>query len=320
MQPSSSFATRNRPRYSATLLSRARQQAVALVLVIFMSSCTHTSNQSPEQYKGSIRAWQKQRDAGLRSADSWLTLAGLFWLTPGGQTIGAADTNDLVLPKKSAPAVIGRLELQGDKVIFTNVAGSAVTVNNKPANSPCALGYDENKPDIVRAGSISFYIIKRLTKVGVRAKDTNSPVLKSFQGMQYFPINAELHFANARLISNPKRIPIVNILGQTDMEDSPGILEFTYRGQRYHLRPIYEGKTLFFLFKDPTNKTQTYQAGRMLNTPLPEHGRVDLDFNRSYNPPCTFTPYATCPLPPRENTLPFPVTAGELRYRVGNAE
>lgn len=104
------------------------------------------------------------------------------------------------------------------------------------------------------------------------------------------------------------------------MEESPGVVEFTYKGATYHLRPIYEGKTLFFLFKDPTNKINTYQAGRMLNTPLPEKGRVDLDFNRSYNPPCTFTPYATCPLPPKENELPFAVDAGEMRYGKGHAE
>jgi hypothetical protein len=104
------------------------------------------------------------------------------------------------------------------------------------------------------------------------------------------------------------------------METSPGIVQFTYQGKPYQLRPIYEGKTLFFLFKDPTNRLNTYQAGRMLNTPLPENGKVDLDFNHSYNPPCTFTPYATCPLPPKENTLPFAVEAGEMRYGKGHAE
>jgi hypothetical protein len=104
------------------------------------------------------------------------------------------------------------------------------------------------------------------------------------------------------------------------MEDSPGVVEFTYKGETYHLRPIYEGKTLFFLYKDPTNKTETYQAGRMLNTPLPQNGIVNLDFNRSYNPPCTFTPYATCALPPKENNLSFPVTAGEKRYGKGHPE
>ncbi len=105
--------------------------------------------------------------------------------------------------------------------------------------------------------------------------------------MKYFPVNPELHF-EARFVPDAKKIPILNIVGQTEMQDSPGVVEFTYRGEQYHLRPIFEGKTLFFLFKDPTNKTQTYQAGRMLNTPLPKDGKVDLDFNLSYNPPCTF--------------------------------
>jgi uncharacterized protein (DUF1684 family) len=143
--------------------------------------------------------------------------------------------------------------------------------------------------------------------------------LKNFAGVTFFPVNPALHF-EARLIPDVKKIPILNILGKTDLEESPGVVEFRYQGKTQHLRPIYEGKTLFFLFKDPTNKELTYQAGRMLNTPLPVDGKVDLDFNRSYNPPCTFTPYATCPLPPKENELPFAVEAGEKRYGKGHVE
>ncbi len=258
-------------------------------------------------YDDSIRQWQKERDAGLRAEDSWLTLAGLFWLKPGENTIGSADSNDFVLPK-DAPARVGRLHLEGDKVVFTAGDGSSRR-----------LAYNEEKPDTVHAGPVSFYLIKRGDKLGIRAKDADSPVRKNFQGLKYFPINPEFRFA-ARFIPAVKKIPILNVLGQTDLEESPGIVEFTFRGQQYDLRPIYEDKTLFFLFKDATNKTQTYQAGRMLNTPLPADGKVDLDFNRSYNPPCTFTPYATCPLPPKENTLPFPVEAGEMRYGKGHAD
>ncbi len=255
-------------------------------------------------YYDSIRAWQKQRDTGLRAEDSWLTLAGLFRLTPGDHTIGSADNNDFVLPKEAAPAHVGRLRLQGDQVIFTAADGSSRTLAYKR----------EEKPDVVRAGTISFAVIKRSDALYIRAKDSASPVLKNFRGLQYFPINPQLHF-DATFIPESKKIPILNVLGQTEMQESPGIVEFTYKGQQFHLRPIYEGKTLFFLFKDVTNRTQTYQAGRMLNTPLPANGKVDLDFNQSYNPPCTFTPYATCPLPPKENALPFPVEAGEMRYR-----
>jgi len=258
-------------------------------------------------YTDSIRAWQQQRDASLRSPNGWLTLVGLFWLKPGDNTVGSADSNDFVLPKE-APARLGRLRLQGDKVTFI-----------KPDGSSQPLSYDDEKPDVIHSGTIAFFVIKRGDRLGIRVKDSASPVLKSFEGMKYFPVNPELHF-QANLIPDPKKIPILNILGQTDLEDSPGIVEFTYQGAKYHLRPIYEDNTLFFLFKDPTNKTNTYQAGRMLNTPLPVDGKVDLDFNHSYNPPCTFTPYATCPLPPKENTLPFPVEAGEMRYKNGHAD
>jgi len=259
-------------------------------------------------YEDSIRAWQQHRNAGLRASDSWLTLVGLFWLKPGDNTIGSASSNDLVLPKGAAPSQVGRLRLEGGQVRFVDARGVSRT-----------LSYREEKPDVVHAGSISFYVIKRGDRLAVRAKDSASTVLKSFRGMTYFPANPELHF-RAKFLPERKMIPIHNVVEQTDQEESPGIVEFTYRGAQYRLRPIYEGKTLFFLFKDPTNKTETYQAGRMLNTPLPVHGTVDLDFNHSYNPPCTFTPYATCPLPPKENTLPFPVTAGEKRYGDGEVK
>jgi len=273
---------------------------MGLAAILLVAGNTESS------YSDSIRAWQQKRDAALRSPDGWLALVGLFWLRPGDNTIGSADSNDLVLPKGSAPAEVGRLHLAGETVVFTAFDGSSRR-----------LSYDEQKPDVVHAGSVAFYVIKRGDRLAVRAKDSSSPVLKNFNGMSYFPVNPELHFT-AHLVPDPKKIPILNILGETEMQDSPGTVEFTYKGQRYSLRPIFEDQTLFFLFKDPTNKTETYQAGRMLNTPLPVEGRVDLDFNRAYNPPCTFTPFATCPLPPKENTLSFPVNAGEMRYGNGH--
>ncbi len=259
-------------------------------------------------YQDSVLEWQKTRDTKLRAADSWLTLVGLFWLKPGENTIGSAGSDDFVLPKGSAPERAGTLRLVGGKITFTT-----------PDGNTRHLSYDGDKPDVVHTGSVSFFLIKRGDRFAIRAKDSNSPVLKSFEGMKYFPINPELHFT-AVFTSDAKKIPILNVLGQTEWQDSPGLVEFMHKGQQYRLRPIYEDDTLFFLFKDATNRTQTYQAGRMLNTPLPKDGKVDLDFNHSYNPPCTFTPYATCPLSPKENNLPFPVNAGELRYGKGHAE
>ena len=300
-----------------------RYPAAAVAAGLLLLAGCRPAQQAPQstaRYDESVRAWQRHRDAGLRSPDGWLTLAGLFWLKPGDNTIGSAATNEFVLPQGAAPGKVGRLHLAGDKITFFNQAGHAVTVNGHAAEAPVTLSYDDEKPDVVQAGRLSFYIIKRVDQFAVRVKDKDSPVLRNFAGMTFYPIDPDLHFADARLLTAPKKIPILNITGQTELQDSPGVVEFRYQGHTYHLRPIYEGKTLYFLFKDPTNKTETYQAGRMLNTPLPVNGRVDLDFNRAYNPPCTFTPYATCPLPPRENQLSFAVTAGEKRYHNGRPE
>lgn len=272
-------------------------------------------------YRESIERWRAHREAGLRSPDGWLTLAGLFWLDPAQEkTIGSGDGNDFALPKGDTPAQVGRLKLTGKTITFTNLGGTAVTADGAAIKQPLTLNADEDHPTVIHAGAVSFYAIVRNERFGIRAKDSNSSVLKHFTGTQFFPISPELRFVHAKLVSDPKKIPILNVLGKRDMEDSPGRVEFTYQGHAYSLRPIYEGKTLFFLYRDPTNHTDTYQLGRMLNTPLPVNGVVDLDFNRAYNPPCTFTPYATCPLAPKENTLTFPVRAGEKRYGQGHAE
>jgi uncharacterized protein (DUF1684 family) len=277
---------------------------MAVLAASIMAGDTATS------YTDTIRAWQKHRDEGLRAEKGWLTLVGLYRLKPGDNTIGSAADCDFVLPKTAA-AHVGVLQLSDDKVTFTETSSGAKKT----------LAYKGDNPDTVVAGSVSFIVIKRGDRYGIRARDSASPVLKNFEGMSYFPINPALRF-EAKLIPDVQKIPILNVLGQTEMEESPGLVEFTLEGHAYHLRPIYEetanGKTLFFLFKDLTNKTSTYPAGRMLNVPLPVDGKVDLDFNRSYNPPCTFTPYATCPLPPKENHLPIAINAGELRYKDGH--
>jgi len=279
-----------------------------IVLIMFLAGCNPNHQTAGPEYYKSVEAWQKHRVDGLHKPDSWLTLVGLFWLKPGPNTIGTGEKNDFVLPKGSAPEKLGTFQLDGNKVTY--IAADKTRT---------AIDYGEADPTVVRTGTVSLTVIKRKDKLGIRAKDSESPVLRKFKGSTFFPINPELHF-DARLLPDEKKIPILNVLGQTEMETSPGVVQFIYKGEKYKLRPIYEGKTLYFLFKDPTNKTDTYQAGRMLNTPLPVNGRVDLDFNRSYNPPCTYTPYATCPLPPKENSLPFPVTAGEKRYGNGHAE
>jgi hypothetical protein len=269
-------------------------------------------------YQKQIKAWQQRREAGLRSPTGWLTLAGLFWLNQGKNTIGSGETSDFLLPK-DAPTQVGVFEVSGREVKFRNLTGADVTVNGKPVTNPVTLQHDDDdeKCDKVEAGPVQFYVINRDKRLAVRVKDRKSETLKNFKGTEFFPINPDFRF-EAKFTESPQKIPVPNILGKTEMQESPGIVEFAYKGQTYRLRPIFEGKTLFFIFKDLTSKKETYQAGRMVNTPLPENGKVVLDFNRAYNPPCAFTPYATCPLPPKENVLPIRIEAGELRYAVAN--
>ncbi len=288
-------------------------------MAAFMILSAAAPNENNDDLKAEVLNWQKQRDEKLRKPDSWLTLVGLFWLKDGKNTIGSAETNDFVLPAGSSPAKVATLQLHDGVVTIVPSAGIDLQVNGKAASTASPLSYDDDKPDHVTVDRISFYIIKRGNRLAVRAKDSESAVLKSFSGMKYFPVNPAYR-VEAKFVPDEKKIPVPNILGEVEQELSPGYVEFELNGKPFRMRPVFEGDTLFFIFKDETSRAETYQAGRMLNTPLPKDGKVVLDFNRSYNPPCTFTPYATCPLPPKENVLSTRIEAGELRYANGRAE
>jgi uncharacterized protein len=273
---------------------------------------------APAGYRDQILAWQQHREEGLRSPTGWLTLAGLFWLKPGENTIGSGETSDFLLPH-DAPTQLGVFHVAGSEVTFNSLIGSSVMLNGKPVNGSVTLKHDEDedKSDKVDAGPVQFYVIDRDQRLAVRVKDRNSQILKSFKGTEFFPINPEFRF-EAKFIERPGKVPVPNVLGKTEMQESPGLVEFTLQGRAIQMRALYEGKTLFFVFRDLTSKKETYQGGRMVNTPLPENGKVILDFNKAYNPPCTFTPYATCALPLKENILQVRIEAGELRYGGGH--
>jgi uncharacterized protein len=272
----------------------------------------------PPDYRNQILAWQSHREAGLRSRTGWLTLVGLFWLKPGKNTIGSGETSDFMLPK-DAPSQVGVFDVAGQEVTFTSLDGDQIALNGTPFTGAITLKHDEDedKCDKLSVGPIQFYVIDRDKRLAVRVKDANSETLRDFKGTTFFSINPGFRF-EAKFIDAPAKVPVPNILGKTGLEQSPGLVEFTYEGETHRLRPIYEGKTLFFIFKDLTSKKETYQAGRMVNTPLPQNGKVLLDFNKAYNPPCIFTPIATCPLPLKENILPIRIEAGELRYEDGH--
>ena len=271
---------------------------------------------SASSYQTEIRQWQHNREAALTAEDGWLTVAGLFWLKEGENTIGTDRRNKFVLPKSSAPILAGFFELHNGTTSFQPAVGANFTLNGQPLVSRVTLKPDSSgSPDVLRLNDLTMFVIRRGNRFGIRLKDKNSPTRKAFTSLKYFPIS-EAYRVVAKFVpyDPPKKIAVPNILGDTEQEPSPGYVEFTLNGQKCRLDPVSEGNGLFFIFKDLTSGKETYPPGRFLDTDLPKNGEVVLDFNKAVNPPCAFTPFATCPLPPKQNHLPVRVEAGELRY------
>lgn len=266
-------------------------------------------------YRAQIEQWRQQREEGLKAENGWLTVAGLFWLKDGENTVGAGRQNNFVLPPGSAPEKVGVFEFHGGKVAFHAAAGVAVTVNGHSAVSAALTDDSAGPPDVLRIGNLSLFVIHRGNRFGVRLKDNDSEARRNFIGTHWFPV-AEEYRLTAKFVpyTPPKKIAVPNILGDVEQDDSPGYLEFTLKGQQLRLDPVTEEDHLFIIFKDQTAGKETYPPGRFLYAEMPSNGEVVLDFNQAVDPPCAFTPYATCPLPPRQNYLPIRIEAGEMRY------
>jgi uncharacterized protein (DUF1684 family) len=254
-----------------------------LVLLLLLSA----------DYSAEIEKWRAAEDAALRSPTGWLTLAGLEWLKEG--------ENRIAMPE-GAPD-FGVFELRGGKVTLHPDGAPAVELRSDAAGRPTTIERD----------GYSITIIERGKRIGVRIRNRNSPGLREFTGMRWFPIQEKYRIA-ARWeeYDRPKSIPIVNVLGDVSQEKSSGRARFEIDGKEYTLEPVDQGRTLFFNFRDLTSGKETYTAGRFLYADQPSNGSVILDFNKAVNPPCAFTAFATCPLPPSQNSLRVRIEAGEL--------
>ncbi len=251
-------------------------------------------------YRAELSAWHEAREAELRSDTGWLTVAGLFWLRPGANTFGRESSNNIVIT--DGPGRAGAFILQQGRVL-TMIGG--VRRELRPDTT-----------DRVRVGRLNLFIIRRGNRYGVRLKDPQSEFRQEFRGIDCFPPN-EAYRITARFVAEPRKIPVLDVIGETQNMESPGYAEFELNGQQMRLYPVLEtsnAKQLFFVFRDLTSGHETYGAGRFLDADMPRDGKVVLDFNKAYNPPCAFTPYATCPLPPKENRLPVRIEAGEQNY------
>jgi uncharacterized protein len=280
-----------------------------------------TAPPDPAAYRKEIEDWRAKRIEGLKKEDGWLTLVGLYWLKPGENRFGSDPGNPVILPEGKAPAVAGTLTLEGQMVRLNVQPGVALTANGKPVTPGMVVSADASgKPTILELGSLSFFVIKRGDRLGVRIKDKTSPMRASFKGIDEFPIRPEWRIvARFEPYKDNKKIPIANILGQVADEISPGAVVFDWQGKTYRLDALGDTEQgLFFVFGDQTNGKETYGAGRFLDTDPPKDGKVVVDFNTAYNPPCAFTAFATCPLPPAQNKLALRVEAGEKKFGEGH--
>lgn len=269
----------------------------------------------PQTCQSEIEQWRRHRLAALEAEDGWLTVVGLFWLKEGENTVGAGPANDIVLRKGSAPAQVGVFEFHNNQTTFRVARGVEVTVNGRRVTRATLKPDTSGAADLLRIRDLTMFVIERGGRYAIRIKDKNSSARRDFHGLDYFPVN-ERYRVRAKFVpyQPPRRLAIPNILGRTEEDTSPGYAVFTLDGQECRLVPVNSGDTLFFIFKDLTAGEETYPAGRFLYTDPPENGELVLDFNKAINPPCAFTAYATCPLPPKENNLSVRIEAGEKRY------
>jgi hypothetical protein len=285
--------------------------AVGTALALLVPAAT------PKKLEADVRAWHEKRIQELTADDGFLTLVGLYWLDEGETTAGSDEENALVLPAK-LPAKLGTFTRQGSDVSFQPDPGAEVKLGGKRFEGG-ALKADAKgaPPDVLELGSYRFHVIQRGDQVGLRLKDSEAKARKEFHGIERFPVSRKWRIAGRfEPFETPMKILVPTVLGTIDKLDSPGTVAFSAGGKEYRLYPVLEpgSESLFFVFGDLTNKTDTYGAGRFLYADPPKGGKVVLDFNRAFNPPCVFSPYATCPLPPAQNKLPLRIEAGEKRY------
>ncbi len=290
----------------------ASKSLLYLVLPALLFSCTSKEgDMSPAEYADHIEEWDSVRLQRLKSPTGWVNLAGLFWLEEGANSIGAAGTNDKVFPR--GPEEIGVMMRSGDNVTFTPSGEINIKVDGELVSEAVRIFGEEREGELLTVDSLGFFIIQRGERIGIRLRDYIHPRLDELQRIDRYPPDQDW-IIKARFAEPEEELTIMvpDVLGEINEEKSPGILEFEYEGETRRLYPTGSKESLFIIFADDTNALETYGGGRFLSGgAVDDDGYAYLDFNKAYNPPCAFSPWATCPLPPRENFLPFGITAGE---------
>ena len=271
-------------------------------------------------YTQEIQKWRQQRVERLTKPTGWLSLVGLDWLKDGRNTLGSAKDNDIVIA--GAPAHLGTLTLSGGKAHIVLDAKSGATIDGIAKLESELLDDTHDNPTVIAFGTTSFYVIKREDKYALRIKDSEAATRKNFVGIDYFDIDPSWRIeAKWEAYDPPHEAEEANVVGQLDKVVVPGAAVFERDGQTIRVEPIIEtpgDKELYLVFADKTSGKETYGAARFVYSEPPHDGKIVIDFNKAYNPPCAFTPYATCGLPTEQNRINVRVTAGEKKYRGGH--
>ena len=274
--------------------------------------------QPADDRRAEIETWRAERQERLRGDNGWLTLVGLHWLESGENRFGADEELPVPLEAPGVAAWAGTLHLEGDEVRIQAAPGTTLTLNDEPLSGTAVIAADsQDQPDVLGVGRLRLTVIRRGGRTAIRAKDPESEVRTGFTGIDYFDIDLSYRVeAELKPFDEPLGVEIPTVVGTTATLLVPGQVEFLLHGERRTLHPLVSepGETsLWFIFKDRTSGKESY-GFRYLWAEVEESGKIDLDFNYAYNPPCAFTPYATCILPPKENRLDARIEAGERIY------
>lgn len=287
-----------------------------LAFVFLFLGCQ--KNNIAQSYETDINEWFAQREQRLTDPGSWLSLAGLFWLQDGENTFGSDKNNALVFPEGKAADFIGSFYIMDDKVKVIFKKEVNVTIDDNLLAEATLQTDADGTASIMKSGSRTWFVIKRGDQFLIRLKDSENPAITNFSGIKRYPVSDKWRVkAHFEPYDPPKQLEIPNVLGQISYEDCPGSLLFEINGQKHRLDPIGKigEESWFIIFSDETSGRETYGAGRFLSVEAPDSSGITyIEFNKAYNPPCAFSPYATCPLPPKQNHIPVEIKAGEKNY------
>lgn len=289
-----------------------------LFLTILLTGSLLSSNAQDINYYNKIEQWHKMRIENLKKSDGWLNLEGLFWLHKGNNSFGSSKASDCFYDHQLFPPQLGNFKYEGDSVVWENGNDYTISINKKitKPNTSYTIFKNNKSAAILDWKQFSWVVIKREDKVGIRFRNLKAATLLTFKGIDRFAVDTTWRIKAKLIQPTQDFLMITNVLGQTTASKNAGQLVFEKNGASYTLDVLDEGgDELFIVFADKTSGVNTYGAGRFIEIPKPDAaGNTIIDFNKAYNPPCAFTAFATCPLPPKQNRLTLLIEAGEKNY------